>query len=196
MKMRSSEASKDIKSGRPQFGAAYQYNTNVVLKPTADIPGLQITGEKDSSVVTTLRFNYNTPLGGPWFFNGQYSFYANTYFHVHTHNLIDNTLFLSPGYNFSNGCINLPCKLQLHPGPAEMNTSGFFRPVPLSTTCFFQTISGKSLQGMEGGKCFNPPLLEEENRTGNIYYLLVGYSPSFLRGKRRLLTSDANFQGI
>ena len=96
------------KPWRFSFGVAYQYDDNVVLKPTTDIPGVDITGERDSSIIATLGVVFSPRLKGPFFLNCQYNLYTDTYFATNSHNLVTHTISVNPGVNFQKGFVSSP----------------------------------------------------------------------------------------
>lgn len=98
------------KTWRITAGVAYQYDDNVVLKPSGTV-GISavddITGKKDSSIIGTLRVDYNPLLNGPWFLNAQYNLYTNTYFSTFSHDIMQHSFSVTPGYNFNKGAVSL-----------------------------------------------------------------------------------------
>lgn len=91
-------------------GAAYQYDDNVVLKPSGTV-GISsvddITGKRDSSIIGTFRVDYNPLLSGPWFLNAQYNLYTNTYFRTFSHDIMQHSVSATPGYSFNKGALSL-----------------------------------------------------------------------------------------
>jgi tetratricopeptide (TPR) repeat protein len=98
----------DYKAWRFTVGLGVQYDTNVVLKPSGDVPGVLISNDNDGSVTNSFRVDYSPLLRGPWFFSGQYSFNANTYFNLRSFNMQIQSVSLNPGYLFPTGSISLP----------------------------------------------------------------------------------------
>jgi tetratricopeptide (TPR) repeat protein len=163
-------------------GVAYQYDDNVVLNPSTAIPGVLITGQRDSSVITTFRADYNPLLSGPWFFNGQFNFYANTYFSTKSYNLISPTITLMPGYNFQNGAVTLPLSYNytwLH----EREYQSVATVKPTLNIAIFPDHIGQLSMGYARRDLLKRPLTEDENRDGNIYLLTTGYVHPFLEGR-------------
>lgn len=163
-------------------GVAYQYSDNVVLKPSSAIPGVLITGENDSSVITTFKIDYSPLLSGPWFFSGQFNFYANTYLSIKTYNLISPTITLMPGYNFQNGAVTLPLSYNytwLH----EREYQSVATVKPTLNIALTPDHIGQLSMGYARRDLLQRPLTEDENRDGNIYLLAAGYVHPFLRGR-------------
>jgi len=163
-------------------GVAYLYDDNVVLKPSAAIPGVVITGEKDSSVTTTLRINYTPLLSDPWFFNGQFNFYANTYFQTKTHSLIVPTISLMPGYSFQKGALTLPLSYS-HIWLHEREYMSVATAKPTLNVAIFPNHIGQFSMGYARREMLQSPLSKDENRDGNIYLLSAGYIHPFSGGR-------------
>ncbi len=170
------------KTWRFTGGLAYQYDDNVVLKPSEAIPGVLITGEKDSSVVTNLRLDYTPLLSKPWLFAGQLNFYADTYFKVETHRLIVPTITLIPGYSFQNGAITLPVSYS-HVWLHEEEYQGVVIAKPTLSIALFPNHIGQISMGYARRNMLREALDKDEDRTGNIYLFSAGYVHPFLEGR-------------
>ena len=179
--------SRTVKKYKPwsvTAGVAYQYDDNAVLKPSKRISGVRITGEEDSSIITTLRFIYTPLLKDPWVFTGQYYSYTNTYFDNHRVNLINQSVSLTPGYNFSRGVLTLPAsftyqwlheKEYMHVSQAKPTVHLMITPdhIVLLSAGY---IRREMLQ--------SPPNHDRnEERDGNIWSLSPGYLHPFKGGK-------------
>jgi len=165
-------------------GVAYQFDDNVVLKPSRRIPDLNISGEKDSSIVTTLRFIYTPLLKEPWVFTGQYTSYTNTYFNNHKVNLINQSVSLTPGYNFNRGVFTLPVSFSyLWLREKEYMHLTQTRPtvyLMISPDHIVQLSTGYIRREM----LRSPPNHDRnEERDGNIWSLSPGYLRPFKGGK-------------
>lgn len=165
-------------------GVTYQFDDNVVLKPSRRIPDLNISGEKDSSIVTTLRFIYTPLLKEPWVFTGQYTSYTNTYFNNHKVNLINQSVSLTPGYNFNRGVFTLPVSFSyLWLREKEYMHLTQTRPtvyLMISPDHIVQLSTGYIRREM----LRSPPNHDRnEERDGNIWSLSPGYLRPFKGGK-------------
>jgi len=165
-------------------GVAYQYDDNSLLKPSKRIPDVDISGEKDSSIVTTLRFIYTPLLKHPWVLTGQYTSYTNTYFDNHRVNLINQSISLTPGYNFNRGVITLPTSFS-YQWLREKEYMHLTQTRPtlhlmLSTDHIVQFSTGYARREM----LRSPPNHDRnEERDGNIWSLSPGYLRPFKGGK-------------
>ncbi|WP_243372535.1 tetratricopeptide repeat protein [Geotalea sp. SG265] len=90
-------------------GVNLQYDDNVVVKPSQDIPGLVLPGARDWSSSQNLRLLYDMPAKGPWLFTTQYSLYNNSYFKRDEYSQLSQGITLSPAYRLTSGTmLSLP----------------------------------------------------------------------------------------
>lgn len=165
-------------------GLAYQFDDNVIQKPSEAIPGVVITGERDSSVITYLRLSYTPLLREPWFFNAQYHSYTNTYFDNHKVNLISQTVSLIPGYGFNKGMLTLPTSFSyiwLH----EKEYMSVILTKPTVSMMLLPNHIGQFSVGYARREMLSSPPNHDRNeeRDGNIYSVSPGYVHTFLGGK-------------
>lgn len=167
---------------RLTVGAFYQYDDNVTLRPI-DTGGLEIAGGKsDSSVVATARLTYRTFLEGPWILNLYGGLYSNTYFTESSHNLINSTLSVNPGYNFKKGAFTLPVSyshLWLE-GDDYMDLYG------IKPTLSFMIIPNHIIQLIPGvvmRDVLTSPPNEDEDRDSIKYIASIDYILTFSEGR-------------
>lgn len=175
-------AMESYKTWRLRAGIAYQYDDNVILKPT-NISADQVTGESDSSVVAAFRVDYYTPLkNGPWFFKGQYYLYSNTYFRTFTHDLFVQSVSLVPGRSLKNGAVTLPVYFDY----LWLNERGFVSALAFKPTYTRVVKPGHICQitaGVLKRDFLQAPVNEDEDRDGNVYSLAAGYIHPFSGGR-------------
>jgi tetratricopeptide (TPR) repeat protein len=165
-----------------RVGLAYQYDDNIVLKPTTDIAGVDISGERDSSIVGTLGIIYSPFINQPYFLNCYYTLYTNSYFHTTSHNLLTQTLTIAPGLNLKNGTLSLPLSYA-HVWLSGDNYMGLFKANP---TLQIAVNSNNIIQfsvGYDRREMREDSLDSDENRDGNIFSLTAGYYYPFHEGK-------------
>ena len=163
-------------------GVAYQYDDNVVLKPIADIPGVDITGERDSSILATLGVLFNPRLKAPFFLNCQYNLYADTYFHTNTHNLFIQTLAVNPGVNFKRGFVSLPLSYSyvlVH----ERGYMGVFDVKPAVQFALHPSHILRFSAGYEKREMLEAAIDRNEDRDGNVFSASAGYIHPFAKGR-------------
>jgi tetratricopeptide (TPR) repeat protein len=170
------------KPWRFSFGLAYQYDDNVILKPASDVPGVQITGERDSSIIATLGVIYNPVLKAPFFLNCQYNLYTDTYFEVNTHNLVTHTISVNPGVNFKNGFVSAPLSYS-HIWVHEREYMGVFSMKPELQFAFNPSHIGRISIGYEKRELLEAPIDSDEDRDGNLFVTSAGYIHPFAQGR-------------
>lgn len=163
-------------------GASYQYDDNVVLKPSTEIAAVEITGEKDSSVIGTFRVDYTPLLSGPWLFNAQYYLYSNTYSKTKTYNLLTQNISLMPGYIFGNSAITLPL-VYSHTWLHEREYMSVVLVKPTLNILLLPGYTGQFSLGYAKRAAFWPILDPDEDRDADIYSLTLGYVHPFAQDK-------------
>ncbi len=169
------------KPWRFSFGVAYQYDDNVVLKPTTDI-GVDITGDRDSSILATLGVLFSPGLKGPFFLNCQYNLYTDTYFHTNSHNLFIQTLSVNPGINFKNGFVSVPLSYS-HVLVHERGYMGVFDVKPTVQIALYPSHILRFSAGYEKRDLFEAAIDKDEDRDGNVFSASAGYIHPFAKGR-------------
>ena len=98
------------------FGMGYKYDTNVNARPTSgpfvDIPSLApiLSGQRDMAINMTLRALYIAPFSfkGPYNLSVQYSLNTDRYLRRDDYNNMQQTITVTPGYNFNKVAVTLP----------------------------------------------------------------------------------------
>jgi tetratricopeptide (TPR) repeat protein len=173
---------KKYKSWWASAGIAYQYDDNVLLKPSQSIPDVLIRGQRDSSIITTLGFRYNPRLSEPWYFNAQYNFYADTHFSQHKVDFLYQTVSLTPGYQFPKGAITLPVAYS-HVWLDRDQYMAVALANPTVSFMFLPNHIGQFSMGYMRREILHDPPDRYENRDGNILTVSPGYIYSFKNGK-------------
>lgn len=86
-------------------GLRYQYDDNVLLKPGDETVAGDVTNEGDYAVVTTFRGEYSTRLSPGVNFTAQYSFYMADYRNLSSHDVVSNTVAVSPSRALKNSSV-------------------------------------------------------------------------------------------
>src|SRR3989304_2001174 len=92
---------------RLSVGASYQYDDNVILKPSDQTASGGITGEEDSVYIATFRAEYAPRFSGPLGIEAQYSLYYNDHEKFGSYDVISQTLALVPGYTTRDSMLNM-----------------------------------------------------------------------------------------
>ncbi len=162
-------------------GLAYQYDDNAMLKPT-DSAAVNITGEKDSSLLATLRVDYAPLLPAPWSFNGQINIHANTYVRINTLNVISPSISLIPAYNFESGALSLPVSYNhIWLDQKEYMSLASFKPA--LNRIITPSLIGQFSLGYARREMLQSALDINENRDSSIYSVSAGLVRPFRQGK-------------
>jgi tetratricopeptide (TPR) repeat protein len=166
---------------------SYQYDDNVVSKPTEKI-GIaavdEITGKRDSAQLTTLRLSYKPIQSGALFFTGDLSTSTKTYFHSYKYDTILSSITLTPGYNFRRGFITLPLSYSY----MWLNEREYMWLLSINPTLTLEVAKGHIGQFSVGYSKrdmlkyftgFDP----NEDRDGNLFGLSAGYFYFFNEGR-------------
>lgn len=170
------------KTWRFSIGAAYQYDDNVILRPTTSIPGVEITGERDSSIIATLGIIFSPILKSPYFINCQYNLYTNTYFDTNTHNIMSHTLSVNPGINIKNGSIFSPVSYS-HIWVHERQYMSLISVKPGIQFAFLPQHIARFSIGYDKRELLEASIDKDEDRDANIFNSTIGYIHPFSAGK-------------
>ena len=159
-------------------GLAYQYDDNVLLKPTQSIPGVAITDEGDSSIVATLGVVTPTLVSGKWSVTGRYNFYDNTHSTLHSHDIFSQSVSIDPAYSLGKGALSFPLSYS-HVWLHNQQYLGLlaFRPtlqLMLAPGHIIQASAGYAKQNM-----FQQVVDPDEARDADIYTVSAGYIHPF-----------------
>ncbi|MEW5745684.1 MAG: tetratricopeptide repeat protein [Nitrospirota bacterium] len=95
------------------ISAAYQYDDNVVLEPSAFIsPNYQESvrrggGTGDSALVNSVKIAYEPLLEGAWSLSAHYGLDSTVYREINELTYLSQSIFLTPGYAFERGAVSL-----------------------------------------------------------------------------------------
>jgi tetratricopeptide (TPR) repeat protein len=165
-----------------RVGIAYQYDDNVVLKPGTDIQGVDISGEKDSSIVSTLSVLYSPLLNGPFSLRCHYDLYNNMYFHTTSHNLFTQAVSVVPGYTIKNSFLSLPISYAYLWVEGDPYMSLLTMRPTLQITIAPNHI-GQFTIGYDKRELIEGALDRDEDRDGNVFNASAGYIRLFKEGK-------------
>jgi Flp pilus assembly protein TadD len=93
------------KAWRFTAGLQYQYDDNVILKPTDDVPGGISSRQSDSAMVGTLRAEFSPLIEGPWSFLGQLTATGVWHETINSRDLTSLSLSLIPGRSLSSATL-------------------------------------------------------------------------------------------
>lgn len=175
------------KTWRFTIGAGYQFDTNVISKPTSFIGISSVdvaSGKKDSSMFNSLRIDYAPMTSGDFSFNAQYNAYTNNYFHspAFKYDTFLQSISLIPGYNLKGGSITLPLNYS-HVWLTEHEYMHMTTLKPTLSVMLFPDLIGQLSLGYGKREMINAALDPDEDRDANVYNASVGYVYPFMDGK-------------
>ncbi len=161
------------------FSMAYQYDDNVVSKPTTLI-GVsavdEISGKKDSALINNLKITYRPLLSEPLSLAADLSIYTKNYFSSYKFDTTMSTMILTPGYGFKNGFITLPVSYS-HMWLNEREYMSLFSVTPTLSIQIFKEHIGQISAGYSKREMlkYTVGADPDEDRDGNQYSFSVGY---------------------
>lgn len=168
-------------------GATYQYDDNVVSKPTRIIGNDtvdNISGKRDSAITNTFRVDYSPMLSGYLSLMAQYSMLGTNYFHSYEYDVMAHSIAVIPAYNFQNGALSLPVSYS----HMWLNEREYMHVTSVKPTLNLQIFPGHVGQFSLGyGKRemlkYSAGADPDEDRDANMYSALLGYVYLFKEGK-------------
>jgi tetratricopeptide (TPR) repeat protein len=163
-------------------GAQFQYDENVVLKPSPYISSLEITDEMDINMSGSFSAKYRPLITGNAGFNAQYSINVNNYSHTKTHNQLSQSLSLSPSYRFKKGTISFPLSYY----HTLLQGRGYMSQISLKPSLSIILKDGDIAQitvGFSKKEMLKQPLNTEEDTDADIYSASGAYIHPFYEGK-------------
>ena len=164
-----------------RVGVAYQFDDNVVLKPGTDV-GVDISGEEDSSIVSTLSVLYSPLLNGPFSLRCHYDLYNNMYFHTTSHNLFTQAVSVVPGYTIKNSLLSLPLSYAYLWVEGDPYMS-LLTMKPTLQTAIAPNHIGQFTIGYDKRELIEGALDRDEDRDGDVFNASAGYIRLFREGK-------------
>lgn len=166
---------------RLSAGFRLEYDDNVILKPADAAAAAGITGEEDYREVVTFRAEHTKKTGGPWSVRTSYSLYATNQHQLESHEVISNTLGISPSYDVEDGSI----ALSLTYNNTLVENSLYLDSITLAPSWShilgadrMMTVSAR----LQKREFHNDPFSIEEDRDSVDYGLGAGYYRFFTNG--------------
>lgn len=92
---------------RLSVGFRLEYDDNVILKPADSAAANGITGEDDWRESLSFRAEHTKRTDGPWSVRTYYSLYATNQHDIESHEVISNTLGITPSYNSGDSTLSM-----------------------------------------------------------------------------------------
>ncbi|GER93392.1 hypothetical protein A45J_1131 [hot springs metagenome] len=175
------------KAWRFNIGASYQFDDNVVSKPTGTIGTAavdNISGKRDSAITNTFAVTYSPMMSGQYSFAAQYSIFATNYFHSYAYDTMAHSIAIIPGYNFQNSAISLPLSYS-HVWLNEQEYMTITSLKPTLNIQLFNSLIGQFSVGYGKREMlkYTQGADPDEDRDGNLYTTLIGIIYPFKEGK-------------
>jgi len=161
---------KRIKEQKPLkvvAAVSYQYDNNVILKPSDSTVAAGISGQRDMSTVATLRAEYAPPsIQAPYGLKAQYSLYLNAYQELKAYDVQSHTLSFVPGYRFGESSASLIASYNY----TLVDNKAYLKTMTLSPLYSFTPAAGQFAQASlkyENKDYAGTPITRDENRNGD-----------------------------
>jgi tetratricopeptide (TPR) repeat protein len=182
-----SRAIEAHRNWRFNIGAAYQFDDNVVSKPTGIIGTAavdEISGKRDSAINNSFSVSYTPMISGRYSLMAQYSIFATNYFHSYAYDVMAHSLSVIPGYNFQRGVISVPVSYS----HMWLNEQEYMNVISIKPILNIQILNGHIGQFSVGyGKRemlkYTAGADPDEDRDGRLYSMLIGYIYPFKEGR-------------
>lgn len=89
------------------LGASWQYDDNVILKPSDQAVANGISGEKDTAYIALLRAEYTTRVSAPLSVKAQYSAYYKNYQTLDAYDVMSSTIAVAPSYSLKESMLSM-----------------------------------------------------------------------------------------
>ena len=193
-----------MKPFKMTFGAAWQYDDNVVLMPSDTSLATNIADKTDSREVYTASAEYDKRFGDQFGVKGQYFFYYGKQNDLGFYDVLSNTFAIQPSLYFKDSLLTFPTAYN----HTLVNDKAFLS-TP-STSAVYNFMVGKSNMGQLYTKYqyrdyLWSPSTPQEDRTGNDlgggvgWYLFYAKNKGFVNlryGLNREWTNGANWHYV
>src|SRR3989338_5987388 len=102
-----SRKQEEAKALKLSLGVNWEYDDNVILKPSSQTVAAGISGEHDTRFVSLFRAEYAPAFSGQFGIKAQYSVYYSDYQKLGSYDVMSHTLALVPGYTMADSMLNL-----------------------------------------------------------------------------------------
>lgn len=162
--------------------AKWEYDDNVILKPSDQTVAGGISGEHDTRYVGILRAEYTPIASGPFNVKTQYSIYYSDYQKLGSYDVMSHTLSIIPGYTMPNSMLNLLLSYNY----TWVDDDEYLQSGTVSPTYTFMPWSGQMGQmalRWQKKELIKPPFTKNEDRDAQEYAASAGWFYFFARDK-------------
>ena len=163
-------------------GLSFQYDDNVILKPSDQTAAAGITGEQDTRYVATFSAGHTVYADGPLSLKARYSFYMSDHTNLGTHDVMSHTIIFVPSYAMKR----VVAGLLISNNYTLVDDDRYLDTVTLSPT--LTIVAGRN-QTVRAALAFRkkeflrPPLHPEEDRDARDYSLRLSYNIFYARNR-------------
>lgn len=169
--------SRKLEGAKPfklTLNANYQYDSNVILKPSSQTVSGGISGEYDSVYVGMLRAEYTPVASGQFNLKTQYSLYYSNHDRLHTYDVMSHTLSVIPGYAMMDSMLNLLLSYNY----TSVDNSDYLYTGEISPGYTFTLVPGQMAQlafRYQYKEFIKPPYAKTEDRDSQEYAASMGW---------------------
>ena len=175
------KAKESIKKGkgRLKLGLAYsyQYDDNVMLKPSHDVPGVDISNESDGRSVISARLDYSTSFDN-FAIKTNYSFYQSIHDDLKELDVQGHRISLTPSKKTGKGTLSLMAGYEHY----TVDSGGYLEVLSLRPL-YTHSLGNKSWLNFTAGVAsrdfLRTPLNQYEDRDGTNINFGLGYLVSY-----------------
>jgi tetratricopeptide (TPR) repeat protein len=137
--------SKRLKTGErftAVVAAQYQYDSNVVLKPSSASSAVAITNESDTAVVIAARAEYAPLFPAPYSLKLQYALYLSRYDKLSNYDVTSNTFGIAPGMTVGGGQLTAPVSYNM----TDVDGKSYLKAFGIAPVYVFTPVEGQQAQ--------------------------------------------------
>ncbi len=187
---------EEVKPLKLTLGLSWQYDDNVISKPSDQSAAAGISGEHDTRYVGTLRAEYAPRFSGPLGIKAQYSVYYSDYQKLGSYDVMSQTIAIIPGYTMPDSMLNLLLSYNY----TWLDDDEYLRTGTASPTYTFMFGQGQMAQlslRWQGKEFLKPPFTRNEDRDSQDFAASMGWfyffagNRGFVNAKYEINKEDA-----
>ncbi len=162
----------------------FKYDSNVILKPSSSIQGINISDKEDTGMTTAASLGYTAPFSfkTPFMLNIRYTFFADNYFSIQSHDVTSHSVTVTPGYSFGKATFTVPVSYAY----TWVHEKSYLEQIAVSPVLRFLLTENQYGEVGGGYKKNNyraKTFSKQSNRDSNYYYGYIGYMYLFKKQK-------------
>jgi tetratricopeptide (TPR) repeat protein len=162
----------------------FKYDSNVILKPSSSIQGIDISDKEDNGMTASASIGYTAPFSfkTPFILNVRYTFFADNYFSIQSHDVTSHSIIVTPGYSFKKASFSIPVSYSY----TWVNKKSYLEQISVSPVLRFLILAnhyGEIGAGYKKNNYRSETISKESDRDSNYYYGYLGYMYLFKKQK-------------